>query len=138
SQAHEAVLLAIKVLQGIFDRQTAGQIAADTHNGVGFLAGNLQSRFIEYAAHKTLSYATMPDNFTAFDYLSRLAGMKRVDGNLVWIQGDQFDDKHWAKSGQSDAAACAAMAWSCSVDDSTIENHPVAQWNWWIEHGIPN
>jgi hypothetical protein len=116
--AHEAVALAIRVMEKKFDVDQALRIAGNMHYTVGGEKSmSLQSWFIEMAANKALGEVTSTHDFF----------------ELQWGKTPpaKITHHHW----HLDAAGAASVAWSCVVDPAQVDpTDGIAAWNWWISN----
>lgn len=120
------------------------------HNVIGNMADGMACNALMalYASHGALTVCSKYTPLSEFENLSRIAfvGTYQVNASTGQlekedasaIQGEQFSDMDWAKSGKSDTAAAAAIAWSCTPD--TCQPHVdklKSFWEWWFNTAIP-
>jgi hypothetical protein len=142
-----ALALAQDVMDGNFARDEAYKIANNMHYSVGHYRDYqpVYAVFVEMAANKALAEVSVPDGgYNAFEYLGNLSlkgdtfalnASFPAEGTLL---GEQFTDPLWARSGQADCAANAAMAWACGAE--SLEPAPgrlLEFWRWWLTEAIP-
>jgi hypothetical protein len=128
----------------------SGDIAASYHMVIGNMADGMACNALIAleAAYSALSACSRYTPLSEFERLSRIAfvGAYKVNTStgelekqeVSAIRGEQFSDMDWAKSGKSDTAAAAAIAWSCAPD--TYQPHVdklKSFWEWWFNTAIP-
>jgi hypothetical protein len=142
-----ALALAEQVILGSFDRDEAFKIACRMHYLVGksWEYQPVYAVYVEGAANRSLVEVSRPDDgYDAFHYLGNLSftndtfalgASVTAPGTL---HGEQFTDTMWVRSGQSDCAAEAAIAWSCGAESKDPEPDKLLEfWRWWLTDAIP-
>lgn len=128
----------------------ASNAAALYHTMIGNMGDGMPcNAFVALqAAYRALRVCSDYKPLSEFENLSRIAFVgtfkintstgqaEKQEGRA--LRGEQFSDMDWAESGKSDAAAAAAIAWSCTPDTYLPQvNKLKSFWEWWFNTAIP-
>jgi hypothetical protein len=145
----------IQIAKATIVKDIPAEVTSGLAGSYHMVLGNMDAIDCNAEAALHAAYSALPtysEKFTPlweFEQLSRIAivgtyninpstGQAKETQDSKSLEGEQFTDMDWARVGKSDAAAAAAIAWSCTPDSYQPDVDKLKSfWEWWFNTAIP-